>query len=253
MRKLIILTALVLLTTRAQAQSPNTGFPMYGSFELGDADAVNRQNLNTHISIPIYSGSGRGIGLNFNASYDSLFWQNVDGQWQSLTSMSGSTYGWNTEFAQGSLTYQESVTGSCTGGDTVSWSNYSYADLNGTSHLFSLNHTQCTGTGQYTGPTAGYATDNSGYYLNTVVPYMNTVTDTVTSPDGTQIMSGGSSTVLPSIIKDTNGNYSSSSTTNEINEIDWTDSAGREALKIPLQPLSYSYQDTTGTYQTMLR
>jgi RHS repeat-associated protein len=242
MRNLIILIALVLLTTRAQAQSPNTGFPMYGSFELGDADAVNRQNLNTPISIPIYSGSGRGIGLNFNVSNDSLFWQNVDGVWTSITDLNGPTYGWNDEFAQGSLTFQASETGSCTGGYTWSYSNYSYADLNGTSHLFSLNHTKCTGTGQITGPTTGYAIDNSGYYLNTV-------TFTVTSPDGTQIISGGSSTIFPSTIKDTNGNYSSSTINGS--EIDWTDSAGRTALKIPTEPLSYSYQDTTGNYQTI--
>src|SRR5580704_8728926 len=121
MRKLIILSALVLLTMRAQAQSPNTGFPMYGSFELGDADAVNRQNLNVHISIPIYSGSGRGIGLNFNAGNDSLLWQNVDGQWTPLSYLDGSSYGWNNEFVQGSLTYQWAITGSCTGGDILSY------------------------------------------------------------------------------------------------------------------------------------
>jgi RHS repeat-associated protein len=243
MRKLIILIALVLLTTRAQAQSPNTGFPMYGSFEVGDADAVNRQNLNIHITVPIYSGAGRGLGLNFNAGNDSLFWQNVDGVWTSLLYVDGaSTYGWNDKFPQGSLTFQVGDNGQCTGGYLNAYSNYSYADLEGTSHLFSLNHTICSGTGQITGPTTGYAIDNSGYYLNTV-------TSTVTSPDGTQIISEGSSSIFPSTIKDTNGNYSSGII--NFPEMDWTDSSGRIALKIPTEPLSYSYQDTTGTYQTI--
>jgi RHS repeat-associated protein len=239
MRKLIILLSLVLLTTRVQAQSvtANTGFPMYGSFEVGDADAVNRQNLNTNLQIPIFSGAGRGIGLDFSVSYNSLFWQIVNNQWSSITDQSGGpVFGWKYLYLPGTITYQE-TSSSCSGGTTYSYSNYAYTQPDGTSHLFSLNHTISTCPGDTNGPTSGYAIDNSGYFLNTS-------NLTVQSPAGTQITA--------STIKDTNGNFISN--TVNITETDWTDSAGRLALKIIVSDppsILYEYQDTTGTYQTI--
>jgi RHS repeat-associated protein len=213
-----------------------TGFPMYGTFEVGDADTVNRQNLNTNISMPIFSGTGRGLGLDFSLSYNSLFWLNINGKWVSTANQTGSpTFGWN-YFVPGAINYQE-TSAPCAGGITNSFSNYAYTEPNGTSHLFSLNHTISTCSGDTNGPTTGYAIDNSGYFLNTS-------TLTAQSPSGTQIFA--------SMIKDTNGNYSSSTVVSGT-ETDWIDSAGRTALKIIGGNTSnqYEYQSTTGSYETI--
>jgi RHS repeat-associated protein len=213
-----------------------TGFPTYGIFEVGDVDAVNRQNLNTNILMPIFSGTGRGIGLDFGLPYNSLFWQRVNGQWVSITNQAGSpTFGWN-YFVPGAINYQE-TSASCTGGTTNTFSNYAYTEPNGTSHLFSLDHTVSTCAGDTNGPTSGYATDNSGYFLNSS-------TLIAEGPSGTQFSA--------SMIKDTNGNYTSSTVVSGT-ETDWIDSVGRTALKIVsgTTSIQYEYQDTTGTYQTM--
>ena len=246
MRKLIILVWLVLSTTRVQAQTQYTGFPIYGSFEAGSADTVNRQSLNTNISVPIYSGTGRGISLNFLIANNSLLWQNVGGKWSSVTDPGGNpTWGWTTSVP--GIISNEKTTESCqyiisgriVQGETFIYSNYGYVEPNGTLHPFSFFHQTSTCPGGTKGTTSGYAADNSGYF-------MNSATMVVLSPSGTQISA--------SKIEDTNGNFISSAVnSNNHNETDWTDSAGRLALKVITESSSvlYEYQDTTGAYQTI--
>jgi len=246
MRKLFVVLGLLLLATRVHAQTHYAGFPMYGSFEIGDADAVNRQDLNSNFSIPIYSGTGRGINLNLNVAYNSLLWQNVNGKWSSVTDQNGNaTWGWNTTAVPGIITGQENTV-SCDWfqngkefyGTTKVYSNYGYIEPNGTLHSFaSLDRQVSTCPNQsFGGATSGYAGDNSGYF-------MNTLTSTIWSPSGTVITA--------SKMEDTNGNFISSTTNS--NETDWTDSAGHLALKIisGSPTISYEYQDTTGVYRTI--
>jgi hypothetical protein len=54
---------LSLFSTLAAAQT-TTGYPPYGSFEVGVFDGVNRGNLNTNFSIPVTHFKGRGLDVN---------------------------------------------------------------------------------------------------------------------------------------------------------------------------------------------
>ncbi|MGB8521604.1 MAG: RHS repeat-associated core domain-containing protein [Candidatus Acidiferrales bacterium] len=252
MRKLIILMGLVLLTPRVQAQSQITGFPMYGSFEVGDADAVNRQNLNTNLTVPISSGTSRGTNLSSSIAYNSLIWQNTGTNWVPAVGDGGQpTWGWSLTSPLGTIPY-ELVTGQCMVMEgpnryayypTSNYSQYSYVEPNGTTHPFGVAYayipSPCTGAGtRITG--GAYAGDGSGYSISITNP-SNPV---VYSPSGVQIMNAS--------LTDNNGNLITSTVVSS-SETDWTDTAGRTALKIITGTTSnlYEYQDTTGTYQTI--
>jgi RHS repeat-associated protein len=242
MKRTIILLGLLLLSPCAWTQ---TGFPLYGSFEVSPADAVNRQNLNTVISFPIISNKGRGISLDFSATSNSLIWQNVSSKWIPfpMNQGGGPTWGWNTLNVAGAITFSVSGTeGQClVAGKEVeeeymTYSNYVYTEPNGTEHAFGINYTlEC---GKVEGTKSGYSWD--GYYITATTP----PTMTVYSPAGIQL--------TDSVIQDTNGNYVSSTVVNS-SETDWTDSAGHLALKVisGSSSISYEYQDTTGTYRTV--
>jgi RHS repeat-associated protein len=242
MKRIIILVGLMLLSPSAWAQ---TGFPQYGSFEVGSADAVNRQNLNTVISIPILSNKGRGLGLDFSTTSNSLIWQNVSSKWTPfpVNQGGGPTWGWNTLNVAGAITFSISgsegeclVAGREVEEEYLAYSNYAYTEPNGTQHPFSISYTlEC---GKVSGTTSGYSSD--GYYMAAKTPPAMTVY----SPAGIQLTN--------SELQDTNGNYVSSTVVNS-NETDWTDSAGHLALKIisSSSSISYEYQDTTGTYRTI--
>jgi YD repeat-containing protein len=248
MKKLFFFLTLVLLSTNARAQvETGGGFPPFGSFEVGAADTVNRQNLNSNFSIPVYSGSGRGVGLAFNIAYNSLIWQNVSNVWKPVVTTSGAlTWGWNTTYVSGAIAYTTSTTnGMCViDGHDVKWplitySNYTYTEPNGTLHSFPITWTTtCT---SYDGTTSGYATDDSGYWMN-AVPSRNA--PVAYTPAGEEITNA--------IIQDSNGNYVSSTLVNS-SETDWLDTFGRHAVKITSgsSSIQYQYQDTTGTYRTI--
>lgn len=239
MKRYLIAIVVLLIANSAAAQAPNAGFPKYGSFESGSSDSVNRQNLNSNFSIPIIHQKARGLNLDFAISYNSLIWQNTGTAWQPYADANGNpTWGWNQTNPFGYVYQTVAVTQSC----IYTYSNVSYVEPNGTSHPFSISYTTKVspcGSGT-TGTTTGYATDDSGYYINAVVDDG----PLVIAPDGTRALLGN----FPQI-KDTNGNYVSGTLGSER---DWTDSVGRTALKIigsAPNPVQYEYQDTTGTYQ----
>lgn len=239
MKRYLIALVVLFVANSAAAQAPNAGFPKYGSFESGSSDSVNRQNLNSNFSIPIINQRARGLNLSFAIAYNSLMWQNNGTAWVPYSDQNGNpTWGWNQVGVAGYVFQTKTVSQNC----IFTYSNVSYVEPNGTSHPFSISYTTKVspcGSGT-TGTTTGYATDDSGYYINAL-------TDdgpAVYSPDGTKILVGS----FPQI-KDTNGNYVSGTPGAEW---DWTDSAGRTALKIigsAPNPVQYEYQDTTGTYQ----
>ena len=243
MKRVIILVGLMLLSPCAWTQ---TGFPPYGSFEIGSADAVNRQNLNSVISIPIVSNKGRGLNLDFSVTNNSLIWQNVSSKWTPFpVNQSGTpTWGWNTLSVPGAITFTETGTpGECLIDgkeikvEFVTFSNYVYFEPNGTVHAFPISHTDNCSTGG-SGATTGYSPD--GYYMNA----SNSTAPTVYNTAGMQYTS--------SQVQDANGNYLSATVVNS-SETDWTDSAGHLALKVisGSSSISYEYQDTTGTYRTI--
>ena len=79
MKKTLTLIVLILVASiLASAQQPDTGRPPFGSFQDGDFDSVNLQNLNINFQVPILSLPGRGIDFNYFLTYDSSIYKKVD-------------------------------------------------------------------------------------------------------------------------------------------------------------------------------
>ena len=66
---------MVSFASGAFASDPISGFPPYGSFEDGKFDAINRENLNVNLSIPLTVSLGRGVDLRQTITYDTLIWK----------------------------------------------------------------------------------------------------------------------------------------------------------------------------------
>jgi hypothetical protein len=97
MKRLLVLCALIAFASTAFAQVSNTGFPNFGTFERGRFDAINLQNLNTNLTMPISSTKGRGTDLNFVISNNSLVWRKAGATWTPYTDVNGiPTWGWST-------------------------------------------------------------------------------------------------------------------------------------------------------------
>lgn len=224
-----------------------TGFQMYGSFENGNPDSVNRQNLNTNLQVPIVSQKGRGMDFDFSLAYNSLIFKISGGKWTPVTAQSAMVWGWNL-YAPAGYVSNLLTNSTCTyflngrnqTGNVTTYSNFVYTEPNGTVHPFNATYVvqpeQCGGT---YGSATGYATDASGYYLSGI--------GIVKNPAGITIQT----TLSTTKVTDTNGNFKSSTTTS--NETDWTDSAGHLVLKIITNAsnIQYEYQDTTGTYEVI--
>ena len=108
MKRSVLVLSAFLMAGAAWAQDPATGFPPYGSFEVGRFDAVNRRNLNVNFAIPIVSVPGRGTDFSFPLVYDSLIWQRVTSgsttTWSPVTDKSGdATWGWTKDWPVGSI------------------------------------------------------------------------------------------------------------------------------------------------------
>src|ERR1700687_3065450 len=246
MRRALLSLAFSLFAVSSFAQT--TGFPPYGSFDEGGFDAVNRQNLNVNLAIPIVSTAGRGIGFNFSIVYDSLLWQNIGFAWTSVTNPAGTAiWGWKATSPIGAISYtfsHTSVLHRCSIDyydykDTDSWSNYAHTDVAGTPHSFTVTYRSvydaCTGLTTTSGASTGYATDASGYYINIV------------SPDAPLVQSRSG---ISRGLEDTNGNFISNVVLSST-ETDWKDTAGHTALRIvTVAPnIEYHYLDTNGTDQ----
>ncbi len=250
MKRLFVLCALF-TALPGLGQEPATGYPPFGSFANGGFDAVSRANLNVNFAIPIVSVPGRGLGFSQAIVHDSLIWMRSGNTWAPVTDASGAaTWGWKKDFVLGTVKWKQ-TTGQCYGidgepeGITRTWSNYSYTDPAGTRHDFptvSAVWSGCamdwiTSSDDYTGP----ASDTSGYSI-TITPGF--------SPAWVVYAKSGIKTT--DRITDTNGNYISSSTANNVTT--WQDTAGHEVLKIDKATpnvIYYRYQDSVGQYQTI--
>jgi RHS repeat-associated protein len=206
-------------------------------------------------AIPIASSPGRGINLNFSVVYNSLNWAPGGGAWNpAYTTNPNALWGWQLNFNGGQPTYTTTTSqGSCghiqgeTGTTYITkYNQFKYIDLYGTAHPFNVwwqdVYSTCTGLDTYTGTFTGYATDGSGYYISI---------DRTTGSINSVLSSGGLNVTNPGTIIDTNGNYMSSSNVGG-GETDWTDSAGRVALKVitGTSSIQYEYLDPTGAYRT---
>jgi RHS repeat-associated protein len=165
-----LLIVLALTPGLAAAQTPPaTGTPPFGSFG-GSPDVINLANLNAHWTIPVLHKPGRGTNFTYDLTYDSSVWYPVTSNgtttWQSVQN-----WGWSAQ-TQGSTGFLEySLTQTCNGSCTLTWSNYVYFDAFGTSHQFTGTITGQAGGGQGGGWTSGggnftsLAADGSGYTL----------------------------------------------------------------------------------------
>ncbi len=244
MRRAALVFLGFLFVAVARAQGPATGFPLYGSFENGGFDAVNRQNLNVNFGIPVVSSPGRGINLGFAIVQDSLIWQKSSSgtYWTPVTDSTGvAIWGWKKTAVTGSIPYKK-FTFTCVRDNgsrftATQYSSYAYVDSAGTRHPFSVSFSipDCTG-----GVETGYATDGSGYYVDANSPD----SPIVFSPGGVKITNDGTLT-------DPNENFLSKVVVSS-SETDWKDSTGRVALKIVTSgsTIQYQVQDTTGAWQT---
>src|SRR4051812_11347665 len=59
-----------------------TGVPPFTSTGGGNADVINLANLNVHITVPVFSKPGRGMGFSYAPSYDTSVWTVSGNTWQ---------------------------------------------------------------------------------------------------------------------------------------------------------------------------
>jgi hypothetical protein len=248
-RYLISLLAILALPACALSQ---TGFPPFASIDRSRFDSRNDQNMNVNFGLPIMASPGRGMTLNLSAFYNSLTWvpKNIAGTIYWTIAPQGN-FGWQLNSPIGNTSYQYSSTrtrcgfvdGVATYTYVYTYSNYVYVDPYGTQHTFNIYQQEtvnnCTGSDTFQGTYTGYANDLSGLFASIAVDPTNPV---VTTKSGIAITNTTQT--------DTNGNYISSSSPS--GETDWTDSAGRLALKIIGGNTStqYKFYDPTGAYQT---
>jgi RHS repeat-associated protein len=248
-RYLVSITVVLVLSVCASAQ---TGVPPFASFSQGQFAAINNGNLNGFFAIPITSSPGRGLNLNFSAVYNSQVWApEVNGggalAWTPVA-------GWSLTSPTGSIQYQVGTTGGSCGRlgsgytQTTTFFGYIYTDPLGTLHPFNISvqevYSSCTGNTTYSGNYSGYATDASGYYASISNP-ATSIIPTIISKSGTSI------SITAMTITDPNGNFISGRYVSG-SETDWTDSAGRVALKVLTTStyVKYEFFDPTGAYQT---
>ena len=204
-----------------------TGTPPFSSIAGGSFESIDLGNLNIHISIPIISRAGRGLPLNYSWNYDSSIWYPAGTAWTPVTN-----WGWRseTEAAVGYISYK-AITIKCYDSQGFYWgtkySNFFYNDSSGTGHGFSILYSDCSSDNS---PHTGVATDGSGMYLDTDA-------NTVTLTSGTVITAPAQTNTGSGTVKDSNGNYTSVTTTNI------TDTLGSTALSITgsPSPTQFSY------------
>lgn len=219
----LLVMSVVFFAGYAFAQNTGTGTPPFGSYSTSPRDTINNQNLNVHVKIPFLSVRGRHTGFYFNQVYDSMIYARVTSggttSWTPVLNNNGDpTWGWNTLSPMGEFLYTDTWTypDDCDSFDTQT--NWSFLDGEGTPHPFSTSlyisyYYSCDGVSWY-GNYTGYATDNSGYYLNII--------------NGTAQSKDGITTCCNEAVSDPNGNYiwegGSSAAPN------WTDTTGREVI-----------------------
>lgn len=247
-----ILTALFLPVC---AWSQTTGLPPFGSLDQVGLETRNNQDLNVLLAIPVMSSPGRdGLDLNFSIVYNSSIWTKYLSGWVP-NSTNIPPWGWTTAYSVGGTNYTTRSShvrcnkcfmgDGCQYIDTTTSNSYTYTDPVGTLHSFPVNwqedYDECTGDDTFSGTFTGYATDGSGYYIS-LDPGSGSIVSLI-AKNGFQIGNGS--------ITDRNGNYISS-TTPQQGETDWTDSAGRVALKTitGTSSIQYKFLDPTGAYQT---
>ncbi len=213
MKKLVWLFVIVLFAKTTVAQILGTGRYSFGSFDDRGFDSVNLGNLNVRFNVPLVNRPGRGMGFNYSIQYEGKVWNSLsaagnqawtpDPQWGFAGLLNGTTFA-------GYLSHATRTT-TCRGTNgtfpAVSYTNYTYHDAFGASHLFNYADTQTCQQNEVKETITGNRTakDGSGYTL---------------SSDTTQVSSRDGSVIVPATseqgadntsITDSNGNTISAS------------------------------------------
>jgi len=227
----------------AGAQTPR-GIPNFGSYGGSSADVINLSNLNSHVTIPILHKAGRGLGANFDLTFDSTVWSPAVSTGNSVW-QPASNWGWNgTAVLFGYVTHSTTTTLTlCSGGNsanTVTYANWTYSDWTG-DHVFpGVSDTYgCTGTSD---GGSFVSMDGTGYTLVT-----NGATYTLSGRGGTQITLGAPTgwTGAPTSGTETDRNGNEITMSSGV----FTDTLDTKALTIAggsPNPVTFSYTAPSG-------
>jgi hypothetical protein len=245
--------AALLFGPAASSQQIARGTPAFGSFS-GGLDIINNGNLNVHLTIPVLRKPGRGMAFSYGIGYDSSVWYPVgtsgNQTWQLVANAGWFLYAPVTtgmiQYSVNQFTLPCNPPSNLTQVTVYQYSNWSFTDLAGTRHLFSVTEYSYPGGCPYISqqyPTTSatqVAPDGSGYTL------------TATGSTGSVWDSRGTLTSTSSAnITDRNGNYISNTGST------FTDTLGATALSVsgsgtPASPLVFTYTPPAGgspTYQ----
>jgi hypothetical protein len=226
LRIAFVLSLLVVYAAVVQAQVV-TGTPPFGSFS-GSPDVVDLANLNSHLTMPVFNKSGRGIPFSYSLTYDSSVWYPVTSgsttTWQPV-----SYWGWGVQTAMttGYATYQILLEDCRPLGVREELYDWTYVDQFGVPHAFSGHTLLETGScGSAAEGLTAVSADGSGYTLNATDGGQATITsrggEIFTPPVQSAAGAGG--------IEDTNGNEISVSSSGV-----FTDTLGTTALTIAVR------------------
>ena len=242
---LFVLSVLLFVPMIARAQV-QTGTPPFGTFG-GGPDVINLANLNSHITVPVYSKAGRGLPFSFYLTQDSSVWFPVTASgstsWQPVKG-----WGWNQSEANvGSVVVSSSGSTTIIGCGKLqsiietTVNGFTYNDGFHTSHAFPMTTTttdnQCTRTITSTSAQAT-ASDGSGYTLS------------ATGGTVTKLVGANGNLINPATgagsVQDRNGNEISLNGSGVI-----TDTLGQTALTIagsgtPSSPMTFTYPAPSG-------
>jgi len=250
-RTLLVIVLMSLLTGIASAQTPPiASTPRFGSFG-GGPDIINLGNLNSHISIPVFSKSGRGLSFDFFLTYDSSVWYPVtSGSTTSWTPVAN--FGWDgSDLKVGHTTYKSNVSTSICSPrpnlkfiTTITYSNWTYHDGFGRQHHFpgasTVRHDSCDGVTTTTG-FSSTETDGFGY----VITVNGNAVSQLVGPDGSLITAPINTSVGAGKVQDRNGNFIS-----EDSNGNFTDTLGLVAItttgNVTAPPTVYTYTAPSG-------
>jgi RHS repeat-associated protein len=263
-----------------KAQDTLDGFPPYQAYQASNFDTFNVQNLTYGFAVPIASVPGRGLDLQLALHYSSSIWRLV----QVPPGVGSSGWGWRLQTGYGSpgwslgqvipIVHYTVQSHQCDAGqmsyDFVS--NFRISEPDGTTHTFpgfsivadSPGPTKPGCTANTTGTVTTHSSD--GWMLQMTLSgtlSVGAISGKVLaiSPSGIQSQSSHpdyqtvpSAVVLQTgIMKDLNGN-TITGVANGTNEVDWTDTLGREVLKIVTNTantqVQYEVLNSSGTYTT---
>jgi RHS repeat-associated protein len=221
-------------------QAQVVGTPPFGSYS-GGPDTLNLANLNSHISIPIFSRPGRdGMNFTYSLTYDSLIWSQF-GNWQPASNWG---LGVQTQPALGYFAYFAQPIPLCShdGNPYTEYFIEYYVDTMGVSH--SLHQNGPATSDQFCGPTSASATSNDGSGYTATISGFPSLSATIITPQGKLIVPPAQSPAGTGTATDRNGNQITVGTGGI-----FTDTLGTRALAVSgaaPSPVTYTYTPPSG-------